>query len=191
VNQDPAKQQRHVTLHPQPVHVVVGDGLGIDALAGPLALKVVAGNALANTLRNVWAYAVIYCGHLTEDAAAFREEDLVSEDRSRWYARQVLGTSNFELGWLGHVLSGHLGFQIEHHLFPNIPAWRYREMAPRVRDICERHGLPYHTGPLRSQFASAMRRIVRFALPARSSRGAGRDAPHRREARRAGEWCGT
>lgn len=137
------------------------------ALAGPLALKVLAGNALANAVRNGWAYAVIYCGHLTERTATFREEDLAREDRAGWYARQVSGSSNFEASRLVHVLSGHLGFQIEHHLFPNLPAWRYPALAPRVREICERHGLPYSTGTLRSQFTSAMRRLVRFAVPAR------------------------
>ncbi len=156
------------------------------ALAGPLAAKVLAGNALANAVRNGWAYAVIYCGHLTEDTATFREEDLAAEDRAHWYARQVMGSSNFEIGRLGQVLSGHLGFQIEHHLFPNLPAWRYPEMAPRVREICERHGVPYHTGPLGSQFASAMRRLVRFSLPGRSSRAA-RSTTRREElARRRG-----
>jgi fatty acid desaturase len=150
------------------------------ALAGPLAAKVLAGNVLANALRNGWAYAVIYCGHLTERTATFREEDLAREDRAGWYARQVMGSSNFETGWLGRVLSGHLGFQIEHHLFPNIPAWRYPEMAPRVRDICERHGLPYVTGSLASQFASAMRRLVRFAVPGRRAPAAARvQAPRR------------
>lgn len=142
------------------------------ALAGPLAPKVFVGNALADAVRNVWAYVVIYCGHLTERAAAFREEDLAREDRAHWYVRQVSGSGNFEIGRLGHVLSGHLGFQIEHHLFPNIPAWRYPEMAPRVRGICERHGVPYQTGPIASQFASAMRRLVRFALPGERSRAA-------------------
>jgi linoleoyl-CoA desaturase len=135
------------------------------ALAGPLAVKVIAGNAAANMLRNGWAYGVIYCGHLTQRTATFREEDLAGEDRGGWYARQVSGSSNFETGWLGRVLSGHLGFQIEHHLFPNIPAWRYPAMAPRVRDICERHGLRYEMGSLSSQFASAMRRLLRFAIP--------------------------
>jgi linoleoyl-CoA desaturase len=157
------------------------------ALAGPLAAKVVAGNFAANALRNGWAYAVIYCGHLTQRTATFREEDLAGEDRGGWYARQVSGSSNFETGWLGRVFSGHLGFQIEHHLFPNIPAWRYPAMAPRVREICERHGLPYETGSLASQFASAMRRLVRFAVPRTSAstprkgpEGTGDRSPKRR-----------
>jgi linoleoyl-CoA desaturase len=144
------------------------------ALAGPLAAKVLAGNALADAARNWWAYMVIYCGHLTEHAATFREEDLAGEDRAHWYARQVTGSGNFEIGGLGHVLSGHLGYQIEHHLFPNIPAWHYPDMAPRVRDICERHGLAYHTGPFGSQFVSAMRRLCRFALPGKPSARAAR-----------------
>jgi linoleoyl-CoA desaturase len=142
------------------------------ALAGPFAPKVLAGNVVADALRNGWAYVVIYCGHLTERTATFREEELAGEDRAQWYARQVTGSGNFEIGRLGHVLSGHLGFQIEHHLFPNIPAWRYPDMAPRVRDICERHGVPYHTGTLASQFGSAMRRLVRYALPRRRPRAA-------------------
>jgi linoleoyl-CoA desaturase len=145
------------------------------SLAGPFAPKVAAGNALANALRNGWAYAVIYCGHLTERTASFREEDLAGEDRAGWYVRQVMGSSNFEASRIVHVLSGHLGFQIEHHLFPSLPAWRYPEMAPRVREICERHGLPYVTGSLASQFGSAMRRLVRFAVPGRArSHGAPR-----------------
>ncbi|WP_242394804.1 fatty acid desaturase family protein [Anaeromyxobacter oryzisoli] len=142
------------------------------ALAGPFASKVLVGNMLANALRNGWAYVVIYCGHLTERTASFSEEDLATEDRAGWYARQVMGSSNFEASRIVHVLSGHLGFQVEHHLFPNIPAWRYPEMAPRVREICERHGLPYATGTLGSQFASAMRRLVRFAVPRRGERRA-------------------
>ena len=140
------------------------------ALAGPLAPKVIAGNALANALRNVWAYTVIYCGHFPEADATFRQEDLAGENRAGWYARQVQGSSNFNVSRLGHVLSGHLGYQIEHHLFPNMPAWRYPAVAPRVHKICERHGIPYHTGPLHAQFTSAMRRVFRLALPGGSTR---------------------
>ena len=138
------------------------------ALAGPFALKVLAGNALADAMRNGWAYVVIYCGHLTEGAATFREEDLVNEDRAQWYVRQVMGSGNFEIGRLGHLLGGHLGFQIEHHLFPRIPAWRYPDMAPRVRGICERHGIAYHSGPL----FGAVRERNAPARPVHSSRKA-------------------
>ena len=62
-------------------------------------------------------------------------------------------------------MSGHLSHQIEHHLFPEIPASRYPEMAPRVRAICERYGQAYNTGSLRKQLGSVARRIFKHALP--------------------------
>ncbi len=44
-------------------------------------------------------------------------------------------------------MSGNLGYQVEHHLYPDMPSSRYGEIAPRVREICKRYGLPYNTGP--------------------------------------------
>ena len=70
---------------------------------------------------------------------------------------------------LFHILSGNLSHQIEHHLFPDIPARRYAEIAPQVREICERYGLPYNAGPLPKQFASVVRKICRLAWPSRGS----------------------
>ena len=64
-------------------------------------------------------------------------------------------------------MTGHLSHQIEHHLFPDLPAHRYPEIAPRVRAICERYGLPYNTGSFGEQFGSVVGRIFRHALPER------------------------
>ena len=63
------------------------------------------------------------------------------------------------------ILSGNLSFQIEHHLFPDVPAHRHAEISEDVRDICERFGVPYNTGPLLRQFGTVVRKIVRLALP--------------------------
>jgi len=63
------------------------------------------------------------------------------------------------------VLSGHLSHQIEHHLFPDMPAARYPEIAPRVRDICERYGQHYGTGSFAHQLGSVAGKLVRLALP--------------------------
>jgi len=62
-------------------------------------------------------------------------------------------------------MSGNLSFQIEHHLFPDIPTSRYAEIAPRVRAICERYGLPYSSGPLGRQYRSVAKKILRLSLP--------------------------
>lgn len=54
---------------------------------------------------------------------------------------------------------------IEHHLFPDLPSNRYREISPRVRELFERHGLRYHAAPLPQQVASAWHRVVRLSFP--------------------------
>jgi linoleoyl-CoA desaturase len=63
-------------------------------------------------------------------------------------------------------MTGRLSFQIEHHLFPDLPSNRYGEIAPRVRELCERYGLPYATGSLAHQYFTVLRRIARLSLPA-------------------------
>jgi linoleoyl-CoA desaturase len=62
-------------------------------------------------------------------------------------------------------MSGNLSFQIEHHLFPDLPSNRYVEIAPRVRALCEQYGLPYTSGPLAKQYGSMWKRVLRFSLP--------------------------
>ncbi|MGZ3408434.1 MAG: fatty acid desaturase family protein, partial [Polyangia bacterium] len=64
--------------------------------------------------------------------------------------------------WL-HLMTGHLSHQIEHHLFPDLPAARYPEIAPRVREICERYGQPYCTGSFSRQLGSVARRIWKLS----------------------------
>jgi linoleoyl-CoA desaturase len=79
----------------------------------------------------------------------------------------MLGSANISGGRLFHVLSGNLSHQIEHHLFPDLPAHRYAEIAPEVQAVCERHGLPYNTARLSRQFGSVVAKIFRYALPTR------------------------
>ncbi|HYH62466.1 MAG TPA: fatty acid desaturase, partial [Solirubrobacterales bacterium] len=69
-----------------------------------------------------------------------------------------------------HVMSGNLGYQVEHHLFPDMPSSRYAQIAPRVKDICERYELPYNTGPFFQQWGMVNRTIVRLAFPGGEAR---------------------
>ncbi|CAN5463882.1 hypothetical protein BH10ACT3_BH10ACT3_21450 [soil metagenome] len=64
-----------------------------------------------------------------------------------------------------NLLSGNLDHQIEHQLFPDLPSSRYAEIAPEVRDVCDRHGLNYNTGSMARQFGSVVRKVLRNALP--------------------------
>ena len=148
---------------------VLKDYVAFPLLAGPFAPFVLAGNMTANLVRNVWSYSIIFCGHFPEGTAEFSVEQTRNETRGGWYYRQILGSANLTGGKLFHILSGNLSHQIEHHLFPDIPARRYAQIAPQVREICQRYGLPYNTGPLPRQFATVVRKIVRLALPPRST----------------------
>ena len=138
-------------------------------VTGPMFLSTLAANATANLMRNVWAFTIIFCGHFPDGTHEFTLEECEGESRGHWYFRQVLGSANIEGGPLFHVMSGNLSHQIEHHLFPDLPARRYKEVAGEVRALCERYGLPYNTGGLARQFGSVVRKIVRYALPQRAT----------------------
>jgi fatty acid desaturase len=124
-----------------------------------------AANATANVARNVWAYAIIFCGHFPDQTYTFSEAEVEDETPGGWYVRQLSGSANIEGGPFFHVASGNLGFQVEHHLFPDLPSTRYAEIAPQVRDICERYELPYNSGPFMQQLGMVQRTILRLALP--------------------------
>jgi NADPH-dependent stearoyl-CoA 9-desaturase len=145
-------------------------------LTGPSAPLTLAGNATANLTRNIWAFTIIFCGHFPDGTQEFTEEETAEETRGQWYYRQLLGSANLTGGKLFHVLAGNLSFQIEHHLFPDIPAHRYAEISVEVREVCERYGIPYNTGPLHKQFGSVVRKIARLALPDRRD-GPAEDRP--------------
>jgi NADPH-dependent stearoyl-CoA 9-desaturase len=122
-------------------------------------------DVVANLIRNVWSYAIIFCGHFPDQTYTFTQEDTKDETRGAWYVRQLIGAANIDGGPLFHVISGNLGYQVEHHLFPDMPSTRYGEIAPKVREICERYGLPYNTGPFHQQLGMVQRTILRLALP--------------------------
>ncbi len=143
------------------------DYLLFPALTGPLFPLTLAGNATANLVRNVWAFNIIFCGHFPAGVATFSEEECVDESRGQWYYRQLLGSANITGGKLFHVMSGNLSHQIEHHLFPDLPARRYPQISGEVQELCRRFGLDYNTGPLGKQLFSVASKICRLALPGR------------------------
>jgi fatty acid desaturase len=141
------------------------DYVVFPALALWNAPRVALGNLLANTARNVWAFAVIFCGHFPQGVRFFAPSEIEHETRADWYLRQVQGSANIEGGRWFHVLTGHLSHQIEHHLFPDLPAARYPSIAPKVRALCERYGQPYTTGSFIAQLTSVARNLLRLSLP--------------------------
>jgi linoleoyl-CoA desaturase len=122
-------------------------------------------NFTANVVRNLWAHAIIFCGHFPDQTYTFSQEEVKDETRGGWYVRQLVGAANIEGSPLFHVISGNLGYQVEHHLYPDMPSTRYAEIAPRVKEICERYDLPYNSGPFLQQWGMVQRTILRLAFP--------------------------
>ncbi|MFC9334386.1 fatty acid desaturase family protein [Arthrobacter sp. NPDC057009] len=135
-------------------------GSGKQALLGTLT---------ANAVRNVWAHAVIFCGHFPEGTDTFTEEMVEGETRGDWYVRQMIGSANISGSKFMHIMTGNLSHQIEHHLFPDLPSNRYGEVAPKVQEICRRYGLPYTTGPLLKQVGSSWGKVFKLALPGKKA----------------------
>jgi fatty acid desaturase len=134
-------------------------------LSGPSVLHTLAANVVANVVRNLWSHSVIMCGHFPNGVETFSTTSIEGETRGEWYLRQMLGSANISGPKLIHLMSGNLSFQIEHHLFPDLPSNRYAEIAPQIRELFERYGLNYVTGPLPKQVASAWAKVFRLALP--------------------------
>ncbi|MEN8719728.1 MAG: acyl-CoA desaturase [Oceanococcaceae bacterium] len=153
------------------------------ALAAPFALAgmgpsllavfgiILAANIVANVLRNLWTFAVIFCGHFPADVHHFPPSVVENETRAQWYLRQMLGSCNIRGSKLFHVLTGNLSHQIEHHLFPDLPSNRYPELAPRVEALARRYGLPYNSHGFGRQLGTTIAKIMRLSFPTRGRSG--------------------
>jgi fatty acid desaturase len=147
-------------------------------------LRTLVADAVANVIRNVWAHAIIFCGHFPDQTYTFSQEEVEDETRGEWYLRQLVGAANIDGSPLFHVISGNLGYQVEHHLYPDMPASRYSEIAPKIKDICERYELPYNTGRFSKQWYMVHRTIARLAFPGGKPRS--KPGPYHGEERRPG-----
>ena len=134
-------------------------------------------NAMANVIRNVWANAVIFCGHFPDGAEKFTKTDMVGESKGQWYLRQMLGSANFDNGPVLRFMSGNLCHQIEHHLYPDLPSNRLYEISFRVKQVCDKYDLPYTTGSFLLQYGKAWRTIAKLSLPNNFLHDTADDAP--------------
>ena len=144
-------------------HIVLPTLAGLTLGRGS-AMTTLSGNVTANIARNLWTWAVIFCGHFTEQAHIYSHLD-ADETKGDWYVRQILGSSNIQGGKLFHILTGNLSHQIEHHIFPDMPASHYARIAPQLQVICRKYNLPYNTGRFGTQFRQMLGRIRHFSKP--------------------------
>jgi fatty acid desaturase len=106
-------------------------------------LKVMLGNALADLINNYWISMTIQATHFTEP---LQSEDALKR-KGHWYLSQLESSVNFKGSRRMSILWGHLNYQIEHHLFPDIPSHNYPDMAKEVKAVCARYGIAYKLNP--------------------------------------------
>jgi fatty acid desaturase len=104
-------------------------------------LSVLVNSVLAELLSNVYSFFLITPNHAGDDLHRFSGHP---EGRAEFYLRQVKGSANYRAGHdVIDFLHGGLNYQIEHHLFPNLPLLKYQQYQPRVKALCVRYGIPY------------------------------------------------
>jgi NADPH-dependent stearoyl-CoA 9-desaturase len=131
----------------------------------------------ANLIRNYWSYIVIFCGHFPDGAEKFTREEYEADTHPEWYLRQMLGSANFNARRLMAFMSGNLCYQIEHHLFPDLPSNRHAEISERITALCDKYDLPYTTGSLGRQYMQTFWTILKLSLPNKSLEANADDAP--------------
>lgn len=132
---------------------------------------------IGNIARNVWAYAVIFCGHFPDDVETFTKRTLEEETRDEWYLRQMLGSANFRGGTVLSIMSGNLNHQIEHHLFPDMPSNHLSAISTEVEKIAAEYGLPYNTDSFPKQLMQVQRTLLKLSLPNNMLRADASNAP--------------
>lgn len=133
-------------------------------LAGPLFWKVMLGNWMSELFRDIYTALSLYCGHYGDDVPDY-DEGTRAGSRHQWYAMQVESSCNYEVPLPIAILCGTLNRQIEHHLFPKFPTNRLRQVAPEVKALCERYGLPYRTESWGGRLRKVFSRLVQLSRP--------------------------
>ena len=110
--------------------------MGMEAVISAFAIIV-----LAEVVANMHSFLVIVPNHSAEDIYQFSTPH---KTQGEYYLRQIMGSVNYNTGTdLIDFAHGFLNYQVEHHLFPNMPHSFYQKMQPIVKDICKKHNLEY------------------------------------------------
>jgi len=110
--------------------------LGVEAVVSAFIVVV-----LAEAFANLHSFLVIVPNHSAEDIYMFNEP---YKGQGEFYLRQIMGSVNYNTGSdFIDYMHGFLNYQVEHHIFPDMPLSFYQKTQPLIKDICKKHGLEY------------------------------------------------
>ncbi|MFN4151978.1 MAG: fatty acid desaturase, partial [Candidatus Sericytochromatia bacterium] len=96
---------------------------------------------IAEIITNIYTFMIITPNHTGDDLYKF---DSKVSDQAEFFVRQVSGSVNYKTGGdFNDFLHGWLNYQIEHHVFPDIPMLKYQQYQNRIKEICEKYNIPY------------------------------------------------
>ncbi len=123
-------------------------------LGAVAATSVLLNSIMAEVFTNMHSFLVIIPNHAGDDVMMFEEK---GKGRGEFYLRQILGSVNYPTGSdANDFLYGWLNYQIEHHLWPDIPLSQYQYVQPKVVEVCKKHGIPYRQDSVFKRLLKAM-----------------------------------
>ena len=110
-------------------------------LGSAAVISVLLTSIMAEIFTNMHTFLVIVPNHAGDDVMMFEER---GKGKGEFYLRQILGSVNYPTGSDSNdFFYGWLNYQIEHHLWPDIPLSQYQYVQPKVVEVCKKHGIPY------------------------------------------------
>ncbi|NPD22776.1 fatty acid desaturase family protein [Corallococcus exiguus] len=147
------------------------------------AFSVFCNSVLADVVTNLHTFFVVGPNHTGEDLYRF---DSAPANKGERMVQQVVGSANYRTGGdLNDFAHLWLNYQIEHHLWPDLPMLKYREAQPHVRALCEKYGIPYVQESVWTRARkmvdivvgkASMKRLVKAAAPGMSAADARAEA---------------
>ena len=118
------------------------------------ATSVLLNSLMAEAFTNMHSFLVIVPNHAGDDVMMFEEK---GKGRGEFYLRQILGSVNYPTGSdFNDFFYGWLNYQVEHHLWPDIPLSQYQYVQPKVVEVCKKHGIPYRQDSVFKRLLKAM-----------------------------------
>jgi len=110
--------------------------------------------------------SVIIGGFLVAEivTATHQSEDIISGVSYTFVEDQFRTTRDVDIdSTFMNYLWGGMQFQLEHHLFPTMPKYRYQSLKSRVKEFAKENGLEYRTSPLSEILTMNYETMRRFA----------------------------